>query len=120
MQANHGTPCASASMHALTNGSIPSNNGGTSFCLPSRRSPQRCGDLRQQRTGGITETIVAQGHRGEHERTQVACAKCTGVLHARERVCRTVETMVGPVQLEWPYCYCRSCRRGRSPSSMKR
>ena len=26
-------------------------------------------DLRQQFTGGITETIVAQVHRGEHERT---------------------------------------------------
>ena len=26
-------------------------------------------DLRQQLTGGITETIVAQVHRGEHDRT---------------------------------------------------
>ena len=60
-------------------------------------------DLRQQLTGGITETIVAQVHRSEHDRTQVACPKCTGVLRARECVCRTVETMVGPVQLERPY-----------------
>ena len=64
---------------------------------------------------GITETIVAHVHRGEHDRTQVACPRCTGVLRARERVCRTVETMVGPVQLERPYFYCRSCRVGCYP-----
>ena len=72
-------------------------------------------DLRQQLTGGITETIVAQVHRGEHYRTAVACSRCTGVLRARELVCRTVETMVGPVQLERPYFSCRSCRLGRYP-----
>jgi hypothetical protein len=59
-------------------------------------------DLRQQLTGGSTETIVAQVHRREHDRTQVACSRCTGVLRARGLVCRTVETMVGPVQLERP------------------
>jgi hypothetical protein len=71
--------------------------------------------LRQQLTGGITETIVAHVHRGEHDRTQVNCPRCDGVLRARELVCRTVETMVGPVQLERPYFYCRPCRFGLSP-----
>jgi len=37
------------------------------------------------------------------------------VLQARERVCRTVETLVGPVQLERPYFYCRPCRFGYYP-----
>jgi len=37
------------------------------------------------------------------------------MLRARERVCRTVETMGGPVQLERPYVSCRSCRLGRYP-----
>ena len=46
---------------------------------------------------------------------QVACPQCDGVLTARELVCRTVETMVGPVQLERPYFYCRPCRLGRYP-----
>jgi hypothetical protein len=55
--------------------------------------------LRQQLTGGITETIVAHVHRGEHDRHQVTCPRCQGVLRARERVCRTVETLVGAVQL---------------------
>ena len=71
--------------------------------------------LRQQLTGGITETVVAHVHRGEHDRTQVTCPRCHGVLKAREHVCRTVETMIGPVQLERPYFYCRACREGVYP-----
>ena len=72
-------------------------------------------DLRQQLTGGITETIVAHVHRDEYNRTQVTCPRCDGVLRARERVCRTVETMVGPVPLERPYFYCRACHAGVYP-----
>jgi Uncharacterised protein family (UPF0236) len=72
-------------------------------------------NLRQQLTGGITEAIVAHVHRGEHDRTQVNCPRCDGVLRAQECVCRTVETMVGPVQLERPYFYCRRCRVGCYP-----
>jgi hypothetical protein len=71
--------------------------------------------LRQQLTGGITETIVAHVNRGEHDRHQVTCLRCDGVVRARDLVCRTVETMVGPVQLERPYFYCRLCRVGRYP-----
>ena len=37
MQENNGTPCASGSMHALTNGLIPSNSSGTSRRQPSWR-----------------------------------------------------------------------------------
>jgi hypothetical protein len=72
-------------------------------------------DLRQQLTGGLTETIVAHVHRGEHDRQKVPCPKCDRMLQAREPVCRTVETMVGSVQLERPYFYCRACRCGMSP-----
>jgi hypothetical protein len=72
-------------------------------------------DLRQQLTGGITETIVAHTHRGEHDRTKVHCPQCERVLKVREQVCRTVEPLVGPVQLERPYFYCRTCHCGLSP-----
>jgi hypothetical protein len=72
-------------------------------------------DLRQQLTGGITETIVAHVHRGEHDRTQGTCPRCEGVLSARERVCRTVETLVGPVPLERPSFSCRACHSGVYP-----
>jgi hypothetical protein len=72
-------------------------------------------DLRQQLTGGITETIVAQAHEGERQRTQARCPRCTRVLKVQEHVWRTVETMVGPVALERPYFYCRACRAGLYP-----
>jgi len=58
--------------------------------------------LRQQRTGGIAETLVAHVHHGEHDRTQMTCSQCGSGLQARERGSRTVETMVGPVQFERP------------------
>ena len=64
---------------------------------------------------GITETIVAHVHRGEHDRSQITCPRCDGVLPARARVCRTIDTMVGPGQLERRYFYCRPCRVGRYP-----
>ena len=71
--------------------------------------------LRPQLPGRITETIVTHVHRSEHNRTQVTCPRCHGVVKAREPVCRTVDTMVGPVQPERPYCYCRACREGMYP-----
>ena len=71
--------------------------------------------LRQQLTGGLTEAMVAHVHRGEHDRTQVNCPRCDGVLRAQAFVGRTVETMVGPVQMERPYFYCRRCRVGCYP-----
>lgn len=37
------------------------------------------------------------------------------MLRAQACVCRTVETLVGPVQLERPYFYCRACREGTYP-----
>jgi hypothetical protein len=72
-------------------------------------------DLRQQLTGGITETIVAHTHEGERQRQQASCLRCARVLKVQEHVRRTVETMVGPVELERPYFYCRSCRVGLYP-----
>jgi hypothetical protein len=78
--------------------------------------PATVWDLRQQLTGGLTETIVAPVHRGAHDRKQIPCPKCDGVSKARERVCRTVETLGGPVHFERPYCYCRPCRFGYYPA----
>ena len=71
--------------------------------------------LRQQLTGGLTETIVAHVHRGEHDRQQATCPRCHRVLRMRDLVCRTVDTMVGAIELERPYCYCRVCREGVYP-----
>ncbi len=72
-------------------------------------------ELRQSLTGGIPETIVTQAHEEERQRTQARCPRCTRVLKVQDHVWRTVETMVGPVELERPYFYCRACRAGLSP-----
>ena len=71
--------------------------------------------LRQALTGGLTETIVAHAHQGEYTRKQSHCPQCNCLLTARAPVPRTVETLVGPVQLERPYFYCRTCRVGVYP-----
>src|SRR6266446_10176991 len=55
-------------------------------------------NLRQELTGGLTQTIIEHTHLGEHIRKQVPCPKCTRLLKARSPVQRTVETLVGPVE----------------------
>jgi hypothetical protein len=64
--------------------------------------------LRQGLTGGLSETIVEQAHIGERTREYAYCPQCGRRLRARPLVPRTVETMVGPVQVERPYFYCTS------------
>ncbi len=62
--------------------------------------------LRQELTGGLSETIVEHAHGGERTRQYARCPQCDRRLTARPVVSRTVETMVGPVQVERPYFYC--------------
>jgi hypothetical protein len=71
--------------------------------------------LRQDLTGGLTETLIAQSHMAEQSRQHVQCPDCARFLPARPAVSRTVETLVGAVQVERPYFYCPSCRRGCYP-----
>ena len=75
--------------------------------------------LRQDLTGGLSETIVEQAHVGEQTRQYAYCPQCGRRLRARPLVPRTVETMVGPVQVERPYFYALIGFRGlmlpRSP-----
>src|SRR5437899_8232615 len=72
-------------------------------------------NLGQALTGGLTETIVEHAHRGEHTRQQSHCPQCDRLLKARDPVQPTVETLVGLVQLERPYCYGPACRVGIYP-----
>jgi hypothetical protein len=76
---------------------------------------ERVWNLRHELTGSLTETIVAHTHQGEYTRQQSHCRQCDRLLRARAPVSRTVETMVGPVQLERPYFYCRTCHCGVYP-----
>jgi len=72
-------------------------------------------DLRQELTGSLTETIIAHVHLDEHTRQQSHCPQCARLLKARDPVRRTVETLVGSVQLERPYFYCPACHVGLYP-----
>jgi len=72
-------------------------------------------NLRQALTGGLTEARVEHAHRGAHTRQQNHCPQCDRLLQARAPVQRTVETLVGWVQLERPSFSCPACRVGRSP-----
>jgi hypothetical protein len=71
--------------------------------------------LRQQLTGGVAETIVQHIHHEEQRRQHMPCPRCEHLLTARGPVHRCVETMVGVVELERPYFYCRVCREGSYP-----
>jgi hypothetical protein len=71
--------------------------------------------LRQELTGGVTETIVAPAQRGESTRQQTRWPQGDRVWKARASVSRTVETRVGTVPIERPYFSCRPCPCGVSP-----
>jgi len=71
--------------------------------------------LRQQLTGGVVQTIVQHTHQEEQSRQHRTCPTCERLLTARGPVHRCVETMVGAVELERPYFYCRVCREGTYP-----
>lgn len=72
-------------------------------------------NLRQARTGSVTEAIVHHTSDDEHTRRQAACRQCQRPLTARGPMPRTLETMVGVLTLERPSLYCPACRRGRYP-----
>lgn len=71
--------------------------------------------LRQELTGGVAQTIVDHRHQAELCRAHVPCASCECLLPARPAAPRTVSTLVGDIELERPYFYCRSCRQGAYP-----
>jgi Uncharacterised protein family (UPF0236) len=71
--------------------------------------------VRQSLTASVAQTIVEHRHQAEHRRTALPCATCARLLQARPPVRRTVETLVGAIELERPYFYCRQCQCGRYP-----
>lgn len=59
--------------------------------------------------------MVQHPHEAEQRRQHMTCPTCECLLSARAPVRRTVETMVGVVELERPYFYCGVCRQGHYP-----
>lgn len=46
---------------------------------------------------------------------EAVCPRCDRTLKARPPRGRTLETLVGPVTLAWPYFYCTACEHGFFP-----
>src|SRR5215831_12317447 len=51
----------------------------------------------------------------EQRRTSLRCATCAHHLRARPVVSRTVETLIGAIEVQRPYFYCQHCHRGCYP-----
>ena len=66
--------------------------------------------LRQDLTGGLTETLLNHAHAQEHNRKKAPCPECERRITARPTMTRQVQTMVGAMQFERPYFYCRRCQ----------
>jgi hypothetical protein len=71
--------------------------------------------LRQGLTARVAQTLIEQSHPEERQRQSLRCATCDRLLSARAAVCRTVRTLVGDLEIERPYFYCRYCREGTYP-----
>ena len=71
--------------------------------------------LRQGLTAGVAQTIIEQSHQEERDRKSLRCATCDRLVSARPSVSRTMRTLVGDLEIERPYFYCRYCRVGTSP-----
>jgi uncharacterized protein UPF0236 len=71
--------------------------------------------LRQGLTASVAQTMIEQSHPEEQHRHSLPCPTCDRLLNARPPVCRTVRTLVGDIEIERPYFYCRYCREGTYP-----
>jgi hypothetical protein len=71
--------------------------------------------LRQGLTASVAQTLIEQSHQEERGRQSLRCPTCDRLLSARPAVSRTVRTLVGDLEIERPYFYCRYCREGTYP-----
>ncbi|MBI3300933.1 MAG: ISKra4 family transposase [Deltaproteobacteria bacterium] len=70
---------------------------------------------RQELTGSLTEALVQQRYGAEQAQRTAPCPQCGRLVTARAVVSRTVETVVGCVELDRPYFYCVPCGQGFFP-----
>ena len=71
--------------------------------------------LRQELPQAVTEGVVEQAHRATLEQRTATCPQCGPTLSARGLQERTVETLVGAVQLRRSYFYCLHCQQSTTP-----
>jgi Uncharacterised protein family (UPF0236) len=66
-------------------------------------------------TGQLTATLLEQHFAAEQGHRQAPCPQCGRVVEARAVPTRTVETLVGKVEVARPYFYCVPCGYGFAP-----
>lgn len=72
-------------------------------------------ELRQELMGNLSEVLLEQRYGVEQEQSSAPCPQCGRLVAARAAVSRTLETLVGPVELSRPYFYCVPCGQGFAP-----
>src|SRR6266446_1846190 len=72
-------------------------------------------ERRQELTGSLTEALVEQRYRAEQAQRSAPCPQCGRPVAARAVVSRTVDTLVGEVEVARPYFYCVPCGHGFAP-----
>lgn len=72
-------------------------------------------ELRQSLTGSVTEAIIGQRHQPAQAPSPARCPQCARVVKTRGVVHRTLETLVGSVEVWRPYFYCDTCGWGLYP-----
>ena len=72
-------------------------------------------EVRQELTGGLAEAVVEQRYRAEQAQRRAPCPQCGRPVAARAVVSRTVETVVGEMELSRPYFYCVPWGRASPP-----
>jgi hypothetical protein len=70
---------------------------------------------RQELTGQVTATLLEQRFAAEQGQRQAPCPRCGREVEARAVPTRTVETLVGKVEVARPYFYCVPCGHGFAP-----
>jgi hypothetical protein len=72
-------------------------------------------EQRQELTGSLTEARLEQRSRPEQGQQSAPCPQCGRVVAARAVVSRTLDTLVGQVEVNRPYFYCVPCSHGFFP-----
>ncbi len=71
--------------------------------------------IRDQITGELAKALVERQHTAELAGGRAPCPNCGFLIAARPPVRRTLDTMVGRIEISRPYFYCVPCRLGFSP-----
>jgi hypothetical protein len=72
-------------------------------------------ERRQELTGSLTAALVERCYGAERAPRSAPCPQCGQTVAARAVVSRTVDTLVGSVEVDRPYFYCAPCGHGFFP-----